>query len=103
MVLKKALETFQEEFKKEWAYYVEQDKRLLAFRGIEITKDNVDIINQIVVEIQDSYARMHEALYYMHNSAPNCMALIKEHKKFIDDLKSAGGVPDKDIVEEVNA
>ncbi len=103
MVLNKLLEQFQEEFKKEWSYYIEQDKRLMAFRGIEITKDNVDIINQIVMEIQDSYARMHNALYYIHNSAPNCMALIKEHKKFIDDLKAAGGVPDKAVVEEVSA
>ena len=103
MVLKKALELFQEEFKKEWENYIEQDKRLLAFRGKEITNDNIEIINQIVIEIQDSYARMHEALYYVHNAAPNCMALIKEHKKFVDDLKAAGGVPDKAIVEEVNA
>ncbi len=103
MVLNKLLEQFQEEFKKEWSYYIEQDKRLMAFRGIEITKDNVDIINQIVMEIQDSYARMHNALYYIHNSAPNCMALIKEHKKFVDDLKAAGGVPDKAVVEEVSA
>jgi len=103
MKLNTLLHAFQDEFKREWENYVKQDERLMAFRGKEINEGNIGVINEIVTEIQDSYARMHESLYYIHNAAPNCMALIKEHKKFVDDLKAAGGVPDKPVVEEVSA
>lgn len=97
------LNKFQEAFNNEWKKYVEYDQKLIAYRGKEITHENIDAINEIVTELQNTYANLHEALYWIHNSAPNCMLLIKEHKKFMDDLKAAGGIPEKDMNPEVHA
>lgn len=101
MSLKIALDKFGEEFNKAWNRYIELDKQLLAYRGVEINKDNIEPINAIVVGLQDTYAELHESLYFINSWSSNALLLINEHKKFMDDIKSAGGVPDKKV-EKVN-
>lgn len=105
MSLKIALDKFGEEFNKAWNRYIELDKQLMAYRGIEITKSNVESINEIVTGLQDTYAELHESLFFINSWGSNALLLINEHKKFMDDIKVAGGVPDKKVekVEEAQA
>lgn len=95
MSLKMSFDRFQEEFNKSWNKYVNLDKELMVYRGIEITSENIELINRIVVELQDCYADMYESLGFVNSWGPHVAMIIKEHQKFMDDIKLAGGVPDK--------
>jgi hypothetical protein len=95
MSLKASLDKFQDEFSKAWNRYIELDKELMVYRGVEITRENVEAINRVVVGLQECYAEMYEALMFVSSWTPNVSMIVKEHQKFMDDIKAAGGVPDK--------
>ena len=90
-----SLEMFDKDFKELFDKYIALDKELMGYRGVEITKHNIEKINAIVVGMQDAYAQLYESLQWINHWNKNAAVLMTEHKKFMDDIKVAGGVPEK--------
>lgn len=98
MSLSKAYKTFDNEFAKEWNKYVELHKALDKYRGIEITEKNVDTINKIVIALQDKYAQLHPSINWVLERHKLCMEAAMEYKKFMDDIKLGGAMPENEMI-----
>jgi hypothetical protein len=89
-----SFDRFQEEFTQYWNRYLQLDKELMKYRGVPINNDNIEDINRLIIELQDCYAYMYGALSFVNSWTINVATLIKEHSKFMDDIKAAGAMPE---------
>lgn len=100
MSLQKSFNLFDGEFRKMWKKYVELHKELDKFRGIEINEKNVEVINKLIMAIQERYAAMHDILHWIQSWNLHAIQAINEHKKFMDDIKASGAMPENEVVQK---
>lgn len=103
MDYKQLHEQWAKDFHKYWNRYVQLHKDLDLWRGKEITAENVKSINKIIEEMQISFEYLWEPLNFIQNWHAQALNALNEHKKFMDDIKAAGGEPVYDDQEDQGA
>jgi len=82
--------SFEVTFQESWDKYVELHKEFNNYRGQEINDNNIEAINKIIQDIQDSFLDMYTTLYFISVRAESATNAMKDYQKFIDALKAAG-------------
>lgn len=96
MDLKDKFILFEEEFIKEWGEYIKLHDELNLFRGKEIGED-ADTVNKILIDIQQSFSKMFPAIKFVLDRHQIFIKAVHDYNKFIDDIKKAGAVEEKEI------
>lgn len=99
--MRKAYEIFEEELIKNYGEYKKYLDELEIYRGKVLDRD-VDKVNEIVAEIQKSFATIYPCLNLIIQRYEFAVVTARSYEKFIADLKKAGAV-EKPIETEVQA
>lgn len=93
MEFKELHEQWAQQYHKHWNRYVQLHKDLDLYRGKEITHENVGAINKIIEAMQLEFEQLWGAVHFIKNWHGQALNILKEHEKFMDDIKAAGGAP----------
>lgn len=94
MALIQTFDVFQKEWSETWNKYVALHKELDAYRGIEITETNIHQVNKIIGDLQDTFGELYGSINFVLQRYALCVQANTEYKKFMDDIKSSGAVPE---------
>lgn len=89
---------FEEEFVQLWAEYVKLGHEFDLYRGRELTADEIEACNDVMVAIQETFAQLYPAIVFVVQRSADCAMLIKNYERFIEDIKHGGAVEVKDEV-----
>ena len=101
MSLMKAFVKFEEEWGKAWNKYVQHHKDLDVYRGVDIGPNNIDAINKIISNLQDTFIELNPSINFILQRGALCQQAVTEYQKFMDDIKTTGATPEKE--EEAHA
>jgi septation ring formation regulator EzrA len=93
MSLSNSFVRFQEEFIKSWNRYVDLHKELDAYRGQAINNTNIDAINKVISDLQDTFTELYTSINFVKERYVLCSEALLEYTKFMDEIKSAGALP----------
>lgn len=68
--------------------YIDLHKEFDRFRGKPI--EDVDVVNKILEEIQDTFRDMYPAYHFIGERYPTTVKIVEEYDAFIQGLTSAG-------------
>lgn len=83
------------EISRVWSDYIDLFKELDIHRVKPIDETNLEEVNRILKEIQDTFAAMHPAFHFIavrHQSVENA---VVSYNDFIETLKKSGAMQDE--------
>jgi hypothetical protein len=89
---------FEEEFVTLWAEYVKLGHEFDLYRGRELTQDEIDACNDIMVAIQETFVQLYPAILFVVQRTQDCAMLIKNYERFVEDIKRSGATEVRDEV-----
>jgi hypothetical protein len=86
---------FQEEFIAQWMEYKRWNDELDTYRGKELGEE-FEKVNLIIYNIQNTFRGMIPALTFINKYQSDCIQMVHNYNKFIEDMKKAGAISIKD-------
>jgi hypothetical protein len=90
MSLEKKLKVLEKEFATATEDYLNANKALDAYRGVELSDETVVEVNTILADIQDRYSAMYPVINFILQNYQQAALSLKNYNQFIDDIKTAG-------------
>jgi len=97
MDFKSKFQLFEEEFINEWGEYRRLHDELNTYRGKDLA-ENLSRVNQLIREIQEKFHHLYSVFVFVKERGSFCAQAVGEYQKFIDDIKKAGAIEEKEII-----
>lgn len=90
MSLEKKLKVLEKEFAIATEDYINANKALDVYRGVELSDETVVEVNAILTDIQDKYSAMYPVVNFILQNYQQAAMSLKNYNQFVDDIKTAG-------------
>lgn len=94
-LIEKLIRELDTEMNRVWGDYIDLHDKLLTYGGKPIDETNLDEVNRLLKDIQDTFALLHPAYHFIavrHQYASNA---VNFYNDFIENIKKSGAVQDE--------